>query len=99
MGRLTAKDGIAAAILAAVVIPYTGYMVHGDMPLVHDARGMAGVGEVGVLVAFAVVIAAIAALWTARTVFEAAMLRHDGAKAMFDPTAVRVLERMKQFGA
>jgi hypothetical protein len=41
--RLTWKDGAAAVLVAAIVVPYVGYAVHGQMPLINDPRAMAGV--------------------------------------------------------
>ncbi len=45
---------VTAVVLAAVLVPYVGYVIRGDMPLVQDARGMAGVGLVGLALIFAV---------------------------------------------
>ena len=42
--RLTLRDLVATALLLAIGIPYVGYLVAGEMPLVDDARGMAAVG-------------------------------------------------------
>ena len=42
--RLTLRDLIATALLLAIGIPYVGYLVAGEMPLVEDARGMSAVG-------------------------------------------------------
>jgi len=41
--RLTWQDGTAAVLVAAIVVPYVGYVVHGQMPLINDPRAMAGV--------------------------------------------------------
>lgn len=41
--RLTWRDGIAAVLVAAIVVPYVGYAVRGHMPLIDDPRAMAGV--------------------------------------------------------
>ena len=51
--RLTWKDGVATALLAAVVIPYGGYLIRGEMPFIQDPRGMAATGIVGLLLCFA----------------------------------------------
>lgn len=53
MKRLTVRDGVATAALLAVLIPYVGYLIRGEMPFVEDSRGMAAVGIVGLLIAFA----------------------------------------------
>ena len=42
MRRLTFRDAIATVILAAVAIPYIGYIVWEKVPLIQDPRGMAG---------------------------------------------------------
>lgn len=52
MRRLTAKDAIATVLIAAVAVPYVGYLVRGDMPFIQDPRGMAGVGLVGLVLSF-----------------------------------------------
>ena len=44
MRKLTLKDILPTLIVAAVVVPFIGYLVSGSMPLVHDPQGMAGVG-------------------------------------------------------
>ena len=51
--RLTRKDAIATGLLAAVVVPYVGYLVRGEMPFIQDARGMVGVGIIGLVLSFA----------------------------------------------
>ena len=53
MRKLTTRDLLATLITAAVVVPFVGYSVNGSMPFVQDPRGMAGVGIVGCLLAFA----------------------------------------------
>ena len=55
--KLTKKDVIATALVAAIVVPYVGYLVRGSMPFIQDARGMAGTGLV-LLVAWGVVVRA-----------------------------------------
>ena len=42
--RRTLRDLIATALLLAIGIPYVGYLVAGEMPLVEDARGLSAVG-------------------------------------------------------
>ena len=44
--KLKAKDLFASAVVAAVVVPYVGYLVNGEMPFIEDPRGMAAVGLV-----------------------------------------------------
>lgn len=50
--RLDVRDVLATGLVAAIAVPYTGYLVLGDMPLVHGARQMAAVGIALGLVAF-----------------------------------------------
>jgi hypothetical protein len=38
------KDLAATILVAAVAVPYIGYLVRGSMPFVEDPRGMAAVG-------------------------------------------------------
>lgn len=47
MRRLTVRDGIVA--LVAVLIPYIGYLIRGDMPFIQDARGMASAGLISLV--------------------------------------------------
>jgi hypothetical protein len=51
--RLTWKDGAATALLAAVVVPYGGYVIRGEMPFIEDPRGMAAAGIIGLVLSFA----------------------------------------------
>ncbi|RTL69497.1 MAG: hypothetical protein EKK42_05060 [Pseudonocardiaceae bacterium] len=44
--RFTWKDMAATVLVAAIVVPYVGYLVWGAVPFVQDARGMAAVGLV-----------------------------------------------------
>jgi hypothetical protein len=53
MRGLKLKDAIASVLVAAVAIPYVGYLVRGEMPFIQDPRGMAGVGIVGLILSFA----------------------------------------------
>ena len=53
MKRLTVRDLVATVIVLAVVVPFVGYSIRGSMPLLEDPRGMAGIGIVGGIVAFA----------------------------------------------
>jgi hypothetical protein len=42
--RLTLRDVVATILLLAIAVPYVGYLVYGEVPLVEDPRGMAAVG-------------------------------------------------------
>jgi hypothetical protein len=48
------RDGVATLLVAAVVVPYIGYLVKGSMPFIHDPRGMAATALVLGLAAAAV---------------------------------------------
>lgn len=52
MRRLSVRDAIASIVVAAVAIPYVGYLIRGEMPFIQDPRGMAGVGIVGLILSF-----------------------------------------------
>jgi hypothetical protein len=52
MMRLKAKDMVASVLVAAIAVPYIGYLVSGDMPFIKDARGMTGTGVVLGIAAF-----------------------------------------------
>ena len=52
MMRLKARDLVATALVAAVAVPYIGYLVRGDMPFIQDPRGMSATGLVIGIVAF-----------------------------------------------
>jgi hypothetical protein len=49
------RDGVATLLVAAIVVPYIGYLVRGSMPFIQDPRGMAATGLVLGLAAVAVV--------------------------------------------
>lgn len=53
MRKLTGKDALATLMVAAIVVPFVGYSIRGSMPFLEDPRGMAGIGIVGGLIAFA----------------------------------------------
>lgn len=53
--RIRLRDWIATLLVAAIVVPYVGYLTHGSMPFVQDATGMAAVGLVIALVAVSVI--------------------------------------------
>ena len=44
--RSSWKDLAATILVAAVAVPYVGYMIRGSMPFIEDPRGMAAVGLV-----------------------------------------------------
>jgi hypothetical protein len=52
--RTTPKNIIATLLVAAIVVPYLGYLVWGEMPFIQDPRGMAAVGLILELAAAAV---------------------------------------------
>jgi hypothetical protein len=49
------RDGAATLLVAAIVVPYIGYLVRGSMPFIQDPRGMAATGLVLGLAATVVV--------------------------------------------
>jgi hypothetical protein len=51
---LKVRDLVAMLLVAATMVPYVGYLIDGDVPLVQDARGMAAVGLLLGAAAFAV---------------------------------------------
>jgi hypothetical protein len=50
--RFERRDALATIAVAAVVVPYVGYVVWDEMPLIKDARGMGAIGIVLGLVAW-----------------------------------------------
>jgi hypothetical protein len=52
--RLKWKDLVATVLVAAIWVPYVGYLVNGEMPFVEDPRGMSAIGIVLGLAAFLV---------------------------------------------
>lgn len=44
MRRIMAWDVLATLAIAAIAVPYVGYLANGNAPFVQDARGMAAVG-------------------------------------------------------
>ena len=52
--RFTWKDAFATVLVAAVAVPYIGYLVRGSMPFIEDPGGMAATGLVLGLIAAAV---------------------------------------------
>ena len=53
MRRLTSRDAMATVLVAAVAIPYVGYLIRGEMPFIQDPMGMAVTGIVGLILCFA----------------------------------------------
>src|SRR5512133_2661884 len=51
--KLSWKDGLATLFVLAFVVPLVGFAVNGSMPLIEDTRGLAGVGFVAGILAFA----------------------------------------------
>lgn len=41
MRKLTIRDALATVLVAAVLVPYVGYLWQGEMPFIKDPRGMA----------------------------------------------------------
>jgi len=42
----TWRDMTATVLVAAIVVPYVGYLLNGEMPFIQDPRGMAATGLV-----------------------------------------------------
>jgi hypothetical protein len=38
--KLTIRDAIASVLVAAILVPYAGYLWQGEMPFIQDPRGM-----------------------------------------------------------
>src|SRR5512132_4252938 len=53
--RMTLRDLWATVLVAAIGIPYVGYLINGEMPFVKDPRGMSAVGLVLGAAAFVVI--------------------------------------------
>src|SRR4029453_8042438 len=45
---------VATLLVAAIGIPYVGYLINGEMPFIQDPRGMSAVGLVLGIIAFLV---------------------------------------------
>ncbi|WP_214401454.1 hypothetical protein [Pseudonocardia lacus] len=60
--RFTGKDVAATVLVAAIVVPYVGYLLGWDVPLVQDPRGMGAIG---------LVLGMLAALLAGRAAFDA----------------------------
>jgi hypothetical protein len=67
--RLTWKDGGASILVAAILVPYFGYLARGSMPFIHDSRGMAATAlALGVATCYAGDMRVMAGRWTGLTV-------------------------------
>ncbi|TDO46583.1 hypothetical protein EV651_12665 [Kribbella sp. VKM Ac-2571] len=53
--RLKARDLVATLLVAAVMVPYVGYLLNGEMPFLKDPRGMSALGLLLGAVAFWVI--------------------------------------------
>jgi len=42
--RITSRNIVATLLVAAIVVPYIGYLVWGEMPFIEDPRGMGAIG-------------------------------------------------------
>jgi hypothetical protein len=42
--RLKARDLVATLLVAAVLVPYVGYLINGEMPFLKDPRGLSALG-------------------------------------------------------
>jgi hypothetical protein len=74
------RDGVATLLVAAVVVPYIGYLVRGSMPFIQDPRGMAVTGLVlGAAAALALGRAAFRGTWGVAAAFFAVVSGAVGA--------------------
>jgi len=62
--RFAYKNTIASLLVAAVLVPYAGYLLWGEMPFLKDPRGMAATG---------LLLGAAAAALTGSTMFAAGL--------------------------
>lgn len=53
--RIRLRDWVATLLVAAIVVPYVGYLVSGSMPFIRDATSLGAVGIVLGLVAVSVI--------------------------------------------
>ena len=44
--RLKIRDLMATILVAAIAVPYIGYLINGEMPFIKDPRGMSATGLV-----------------------------------------------------
>jgi hypothetical protein len=70
--RYSWKDLTATILVAAVAVPYVGYLIRGSMPFIEDPRGMAATG---------LVLGAIAAAVLGRRAFRGSRLGQAAAVA------------------
>ena len=52
--KLTRRDALATLMIAAIIVPYVGYVINGSMPFIKDPRGMSAVGLILGIVALAI---------------------------------------------
>jgi hypothetical protein len=52
--RLTLRDYVATILVAAIGVPYVGYLINGEVPFIKDPRGMSAAGLVLGIAAFLV---------------------------------------------
>ena len=50
--KLRSKDLIGTILVAAIAVPYVGYLINGEMPFIKDPRGMSATGLVLGTIAF-----------------------------------------------
>jgi len=50
--KLTIRDAIASVLVAAILVPYVGYLWQGEMPFIKDPRGMSATALILGLAAF-----------------------------------------------
>ena len=62
--RLTVRDHVATALVALIVIPYIGYLVWDETPVLQDPRALAGWGIALGLPAFVIIRGADLLDWT-----------------------------------
>jgi hypothetical protein len=52
--RLKTRDFVATVLVAAIAVPYFGYLINEEMPFIKDPRGMSGTGLLLGIVAYLV---------------------------------------------
>jgi hypothetical protein len=77
--HITTKDVIATVLVAAIVVPYIGYLIAGEMPFIKDPRGMAATGLV---LGLAAAVVAGRAAFTPGPLHRAALATGIGALAL-----------------
>src|SRR5437764_15171564 len=50
--KRSSRDAIATLLIAAIAMPYVGFLVNGEMPFIKDPRGMAAIAVLLGAVAF-----------------------------------------------